>query len=65
MYQTDFDAENKIWSGRKIVGPLNPNITVGQAVLWVLQGSPNQIGQVKIETLDHSNEFMNEFITPM
>lgn len=29
-----------------ISGPINPNITVGQAVLWVLEKHPNRIGQV-------------------
>lgn len=46
MYHTDFDAENKIWSGRMVSGPINPNITIGQAVLWVLAKHPNRIGQV-------------------
>lgn len=40
------DTKNKIWKGSDISPPYNPNISVGQAVLWMLERNPNQIGQV-------------------
>lgn len=46
MFRSSFDSENNTWSGRDVKPPFNPNISIGQAVLWILEKNPNKIAQV-------------------
>lgn len=51
MYRTEFDVENKIWSGNVIASLYNPNISVGQVLLWMLQRNPTKIAQVNVKNV--------------
>lgn len=46
MFRTTFDSANKVWSGKSIAPVFNPNVSVGQVVLWMLQRNPNKYSQV-------------------
>ncbi|CAD7089738.1 unnamed protein product [Hermetia illucens] len=41
-----FDAEKKIWSGRKVKPLYNPQLTLGEAIRSILQRNPKKIGQI-------------------
>lgn len=46
MYQSNFDSSIRLWSGPNLRGILNPNISIGQAMLWAMQRCPNNIAQI-------------------
>lgn len=48
VFHTTFDSTNKIWSGRTKAPSLNPNVSVGQAILWMLGRNPNKCSQVGV-----------------
>ena len=57
-----FDEVNKIWSGKPAEQVFNPNVSLGQVILWSLQRNPNKIGQVGNQSwlasfLTHSGRF--------
>lgn len=47
MYQSRLDPDTKIWSGVKVRSLFNPNISIGQAVLWTMRRNPDHITQVR------------------
>lgn len=47
MSQTNFDEEEKIWSAPHTPTVFNPKISMGHAILWSMERSPNKIIQVK------------------
>lgn len=46
MFRTNFDEKNKVWNGAKVQPLFHPKLSVGHAILWKLQKSPNKVSQV-------------------
>lgn len=44
---TNFDEEEKIWSAAHTPTIFNPKNSMGHAILWSMERSPNKIVQVK------------------
>lgn len=47
MHSTRFDSATMLWSGAKSNPVFNPNVSIGQAILWTLEKDPNKIAQVR------------------
>ncbi|CAD7089735.1 unnamed protein product [Hermetia illucens] len=44
--ESSFNAEKKIWSGRKVKPIYNPKLTIGELIRSTLQRNPKRIGQI-------------------
>lgn len=46
QFESSFDAEKKIWSGRKVKQIYNSKLSIGELIRSILQRNPKKIGQV-------------------
>lgn len=46
FFDTNYDEEENIWKGKEIPPIFNPNISLGQIILWKLERNRYKVGQV-------------------
>lgn len=51
MYQTTFNARQKLWSGKSVPMLYNQKISIGHGLLRAMKASPQKIAQVKHTSL--------------
>lgn len=46
MYQSNYDSELKLWSGRQLLPMYNPKVSFGEIIFRALLNNPSRIAQV-------------------